>query len=92
MLTQETLKTPRISTYALSREESMHVCLVEGGKTWITPYPRYLADGILTLEPIEARVVKKNLSKYTCTALMVGCDDVASCCSVGVLTRRQVDS
>jgi len=27
-----------------------------------------------------------------CTALMVGCDDVASCYSVGVLTRRQVDS
>ena len=23
---------------------------------------------------------------------MVGCDDVASCYSVGVLTRRQVDS
>ena len=27
-----------------------------------------------------------------CTALVVGCDDVASCYSVGVLTRRQVDS
>ena len=25
-----------------------------------------------------------------CTALVVGCDDVASCYSVGVLTRRQV--
>ena len=28
----------------------------------------------------------------TCTALVVGCDDVASCYSVGVLTRRQVGS
>ena len=25
-----------------------------------------------------------------CTALVVGCDDVAPCYSVGVLTRRQV--
>ena len=25
-----------------------------------------------------------------CTALVIGCDDVASCYSVGVLTRRQV--
>ena len=27
-----------------------------------------------------------------CTALVVGCDDVAPCYSVGVLTRRQVGS
>ena len=27
---------------------------------------------------------------YQCTALVVGCDDVASCYSVGVLTRCQV--
>jgi len=59
-LTQETLKTPRISTYALSREESLHVCLVEEGENWMTPYRCYLADGILPLEPTEARVVKKN--------------------------------
>jgi len=31
----------------------------------MTPYRRYLADGILPLEPTKARVVKKNLSKYT---------------------------
>ena len=28
----------------------------------------------------------------TCTALVVGCDDVAPCYSAGVLTRRQVGS
>ena len=28
--------------------------------------------------------------EYYCTALVVGCDDVASCYSVGVLRRRQV--
>ena len=31
----------------------------------MTPYQRYLDDGILPLEPTEARVVKKNSSKYT---------------------------
>jgi len=64
-LTQETIKMPRISTYALSREESLCVCLVEEGENWMTPYQRYLVDGVLPLEPTEARVVKKNLSKYT---------------------------
>jgi len=64
-LTQETLKMPRISTYTSSREESLHVCLVEGGETWMTLYRRYLAEGILPLEPTEARVVKKNSSRYT---------------------------
>ena len=31
----------------------------------MTPYQRYLADGILPLEPTEARKIKKNLNKYT---------------------------
>ena len=31
----------------------------------MTHYKRYLADGILPLEPTKARVVKKNSSKYT---------------------------
>jgi len=29
------------------------------------PYKRYLTDEILPLEPTEARVVKKNSSRYT---------------------------
>ena len=37
-------------------------------------------------------VLLKSPSIELCTALMVGCDDVASCYSVGVLTWRQVDS
>ena len=64
-LTQETLKTLKISVYNLSREDSLHVCLVEEGETWMTPYRSYLADGVLPLEPAKARVVKKNSSKYT---------------------------
>jgi len=43
----------------------MQVCLVERGETWMTPYKRYLVDGILSLEPIEARKIKKNSTKYT---------------------------
>jgi len=31
----------------------------------MTPYQGYLADGILPLEPTEARVVKKSSSKCT---------------------------
>jgi len=59
-LTQETLKTPRISTYPVSREKTLQVCLVEGGETWMTPYKCYLVDGILLLKPTEARKMKKN--------------------------------
>jgi len=31
----------------------------------MTPYRHYLVDGILPLESTEARVIKKNLSRYT---------------------------
>jgi len=31
----------------------------------MTPYKRYLADGILPLEPTEVRKLKKNSTKYT---------------------------
>jgi len=31
----------------------------------MAPYKRYLDDGILPLEPIEARKIKKNSTKYT---------------------------
>jgi len=54
------LKTPRVTTYPVLGEESMQVFLVEGGETWMTPYKRYQADGILPLEPTEARKIKKN--------------------------------
>jgi len=64
-LTQETLKTPRVSIYPVLGEESMQVFLFEGGETWMTPYKRYLADRILLLEPTEARKIKKNYAKYT---------------------------
>ena len=67
LLTQETLRTPRVSAYSVSLEEGdpMQVCVVEEGDTWMTPYRRYLADGILPLESAEAKKIKKNSTKYT---------------------------
>jgi len=46
-LTQETLKVPKVSVYGLSEEESSDICLIVVGETWMTPYRRYLADGLL---------------------------------------------
>ncbi|XP_068476209.1 uncharacterized protein [Phaseolus vulgaris] len=43
----------------------MQVCTVEEGDTWMTPYKRYLADGILPLEPEEGKKIKRNSAKYT---------------------------
>jgi len=64
-LTQEMLRAPRICAYDLLVGDSLHVCLVDEGETWMTPYWRYLVDGLLPLEPAEAMVVKKNTSRYT---------------------------
>jgi len=64
-LTQETLRASKISAYDLLRGEALHVCLVDEGETWMTPCRRYLADGLLPLKLVEARIVKKNASRYT---------------------------
>jgi len=62
-LTHETLETPTISVYPVAGEMLSQVYQVETGETWMTPYQRYLADGILLLEPTEARKIKENSSK-----------------------------
>ena len=66
-LTQETLRTPNVNTYSISLGEGdpMQVCTIEEGDTWMTPYRRYLADGILPLEPKEGKKIKRNSTKYT---------------------------
>ena len=51
----------------------MQVCLVEGGETWMTPYNRYLAYGILPLEPTEARKILPST-----LLLMESCSDTGS--------------
>ena len=66
-LTQDTLKMPRISTYADTPEEGrqMQVCALAEGDTWKTPYRRYLTDGALPVEPEEGKKVKRNAARYT---------------------------
>ena len=66
-LTQDTLKMPRISTYADTPKEGrqMQVCALAEGDTWMTPYKRYLADGALPVEPEEGKKVKRNAARYT---------------------------
>ncbi|XP_068486998.1 uncharacterized protein [Phaseolus vulgaris] len=64
-MTQETLKVPRITTYDLLGDEFLEVLQVDTTETWITPYKRYLANGLLPGEPMEATMVKRNAGQYT---------------------------
>ena len=43
----------------------MQICAVHESNTWITPYQRYLADGVLPVDPAEARKIKKSSNKFT---------------------------
>jgi len=66
-LTQEMLRTPNVSAYPTSVGEGdpMRVCVLEEGDTCMTPYKRYLVDGILPVEPEEGKKIKRNSAKYT---------------------------
>ncbi|XP_068476783.1 uncharacterized protein [Phaseolus vulgaris] len=64
-LTQETLRAPRVRARPVRYDEVMEVCVVGKANTWITSYQRYLADGVLPLDPTEAKRVKKSSSKFT---------------------------
>ena len=66
-LTQDTVRAPNISVYPTSPEgeDSMQVCALEEGDTWMTPYRRYIADGILPAEPEEGKKIKRNSARYT---------------------------
>ncbi|XP_068476278.1 uncharacterized protein [Phaseolus vulgaris] len=66
-LIQDTARAPRISTYAASPEEEkcVQVCALKEGDTWMTPYRRYIADGILPAELGEGKRIKKNSTRYT---------------------------
>ncbi|XP_068498312.1 uncharacterized protein [Phaseolus vulgaris] len=66
-LIQDTARTPCISTYAASpkEEKCVQVCALEERDTWMTPYRRYIADGILPAEPGEGKKIKKNSASYT---------------------------
>ena len=66
-LSQDTARAPCISTYATSSEEGkgVQICALEEGDTWMTPYRRYLAEGILPAEPEEGKKIKRNAARYT---------------------------
>jgi len=62
---QETLKVPRITAYGLLGDDFLEVLQVDTTETWITPYQRYLAHGLLPVEPTKAKMVKRNAGRYT---------------------------
>jgi len=64
---QDTARASCISTYAASPDEErgVQVCTLEEGDTWMTPYRRYLVDGILPAEPEEGKKIKRNAARYT---------------------------
>ena len=64
-LTQETLRAPRVRAHPVKEVNTTRVCAVYQPNTWITPYQRYIADGVLPVDPTEARKVKKSSSKFT---------------------------
>ena len=64
-LSQETLRMPRVRAHPVGEIKMTQVCAVHEPDTWITPYQRYMTDGVLPMDPTEARKVKKNSNKFT---------------------------
>jgi len=62
---QETLKIPKITIHELPEDESFEVLQINTTETWVTPYKCYLVDGLLPVEPVEAKIVKRNAGRYT---------------------------
>ena len=50
-MVQETLKVPRIITCESLEDEHFEVMQVRVEEIYLTPYMRYLADGLLPSEP-----------------------------------------
>ena len=51
----------------------MQVCAIHEPDTWITPYQRYMADGVLPMDPTEARKIKKNVYRFGFTHPLLVC-------------------
>ena len=73
-LTQETLRSSRIRTYRGERVNMTQVCAMHEPDSWITQYQRCLADGLLPLDPTEARKIRRTpasspRSMASCTGL-----------------------
>jgi len=66
MVIQETLRSPR-TTAQFNLEEGelqVEVLQVVARDTWMTPYIRYIADTLLPPDQDEAKLIKKNTSRY----------------------------
>jgi len=61
---QETLKAPRVTIHELPEDEHSEVMQINTIDTWLTPYKRYLGDGLLPFEPAEAKIIKRNAGWY----------------------------
>jgi len=66
-LIQDTARVLSVSAYPASPEEEgrMQVCVLEEGDTWMTPYRRYIADGILPTKLGEGKRIKRSSTRYT---------------------------
>ncbi|XP_068504128.1 uncharacterized protein [Phaseolus vulgaris] len=64
-LIQKMLKVPKLSAYRRRGEDSLEVLHVNVAETWMTPYRRYLVDGILPADPAETKAVRRNAGRYT---------------------------
>ncbi|XP_068504532.1 uncharacterized protein [Phaseolus vulgaris] len=57
-LSQETLRMPRVRAHPVGEIKMTQVCAVHEPDTWITPYQRYMTNGVLPMDPTEARKVE----------------------------------
>ncbi|XP_068461636.1 uncharacterized protein [Phaseolus vulgaris] len=79
-LSQETLRTPRVRAHPVGEAKMTQVCAVHEPDTWITPYQRYMADGVLPMDPTEARkrLVSDNGTQFASHLLKKLCEDVGT--------------
>lgn len=47
------------------KDDYVEIMHISSTHTWLTSYVRYLVNGLLPSKPTEAKIVKKNASRYT---------------------------
>jgi len=62
---QETLRSPKTTIQGPPEDDHVEIMQISAVDTWLTSYVRYLTDGLLPSEPTEAKITKKNASRYT---------------------------
>ena len=64
LMIRETLKVPRITIHELLEDEPFEVLQVNTIDTWLTPYKRYPANGLLPSEPVGQDCQEEHGSVY----------------------------